>query len=67
MKTKEITVLTDKELRDKISEEKLTLTKITLSHGISPMENPMKIRYTRKLVARLKTEDRKRSLSKSAK
>ena len=67
MKTKEITALTDKELRDKVSEERLNLTKMTLSHGISPMENPMKIRTTRKLIARLKTEDRKRSLNKSAK
>ncbi len=66
MKTKDITALTDKELKEKISEEKLTLTKIKLGHGISPMENPMRIRTTRKLVAKLLTESRKRSLSKSA-
>ncbi len=61
MKTKEITGLSDKEILEKLAQETLTLTKMKLSHGISPMENPMQIRTTRKLVARLKTEQRKRT------
>jgi large subunit ribosomal protein L29 len=67
MKTKEITGLSDKEVKVKLSDEKLNLTKMTLGHAISPMENPLKIRSTRKLIARLHTEIRKRALSQSAK
>jgi large subunit ribosomal protein L29 len=63
MKTKDITGLSDKELGERISEEKLSLTKMSLGHSISPMENPMKIKNTRKLIAKLNTEKRKRALT----
>ncbi len=56
--------LTNEELKDKIKEEGASLTKIKFSHAISPIENPMRIRDVRKVVARLKTELRKRELSK---
>lgn len=63
MKTKDITGLSDKELVERISEEKLNLTKMSLGHSVSPMENPMKIKNTRKLIAKLYTEKRKRVLT----
>lgn len=66
MKTKEITALTEKEIKERLSEEKTNLTKMKLGHAISPMENPMRIRHARKLIAKLHTEIRKRTLSQSA-
>jgi large subunit ribosomal protein L29 len=56
MKKSEIKSLKVEELRDRISSEKENLQKLTFAHAITPIENPMKIRESRKLVARLKTE-----------
>ena len=65
MKTKEIKDLTDKQIRETIAEEKMNLTKMTLSHAVSPLENPMRMEQTKRLIARLKTEQRKRQLTTS--
>jgi len=56
MKNTEIKVLTPEELKEKIGSEQENLRKIRFAHQISSIENPMKIREARKLVARLKTE-----------
>ncbi|MBX9853616.1 MAG: 50S ribosomal protein L29 [Cytophagaceae bacterium] len=56
MKTKEIKALSVDDLKEKIAGEQETLKKVKFAHSISPIENPMKIRHTRKLVAKLKTE-----------
>lgn len=56
MKKEEIKAMNDQELTDKLAEETAALTKLKINHAVSPIENPMKIRYTRKTVARLKTE-----------
>lgn len=56
MKTSEIKSLKVEELRERVSSEKENLQKLTFAHAITPIENPMKIRESRKLVARLKTE-----------
>jgi large subunit ribosomal protein L29 len=48
-------------LKEKIQEEKANLTKLSIGHQISPVENPMTIRTARKLVARLSTELTKKS------
>ena len=63
MKTTEIRELTTKELQERVDAEKDTLVKYQLNHVVSPMDNPMKIRHTRKDVARLMTELRQRSLN----
>jgi len=62
MKREKINVaeLTLDELNAKIASESAVVTKMKLNHAISPMENPMVIRETRKSVARLKTELTKR-------
>lgn len=44
------------ELKEKIGSEQETLRKLKFAHQISAIENPMKIRETRKVIARLKTE-----------
>lgn len=56
MKNSEIKELTDKEILEKIETEKGALSKLKLSHTISPLDNPNQIREARKTVARLKTE-----------
>ncbi|MCS6973814.1 MAG: 50S ribosomal protein L29 [Cyclobacteriaceae bacterium] len=64
MKNSEIRTLTVEELREKIVSEKETLRKLKFAHRISAIENPMRIRETRKLIARLNTELRKKELEK---
>ena len=61
MKQKDIEALSLQELKEKIQEEKASLTKMNIGHQISPVENPMTIRTSRKLVARLSTELTKKS------
>ena len=61
MKQKDIQALSAKELKEKIQEEKANLSKMSIGHQISPVENPMTIRTVRKLVARLSTELTKKS------
>ena len=64
MKTSEIKDLTTDEIREKIETEKAALTNMKMNHAVSPLENPMLIRTTRRNIARLMTELRKRELNK---
>jgi large subunit ribosomal protein L29 len=43
------------ELKEKIGAEKEALRKLQFAHQISSIENPMKLRATRKLIAKLNT------------
>ena len=61
MKNKDIVALSTAELQEKIKVEKSVLTKLKLNHKVAPIENPIKIRDTRKAVARLATEITKRN------
>lgn len=56
MKNAEIKGLTIAELTEKIGSEMETMRKMKFAHQVSAIENPMKIRETRQLIARLKTE-----------
>lgn len=56
MKSTEIKELSVNELREKIGSEKDTLRKLKFAHQVSAIENPMKIKETKKLIARLNTE-----------
>jgi len=56
MKTKEIRELSIKEMEERIDAEKNTLIRLHLNHAISPLDNPMKIRHTRRNIAKLETE-----------
>ncbi len=67
MKTSEIREFSTSELKERIDTEKGNLVKLKLNHTISPLENPLKITYLRKDIARLKTELRKRELSETSK
>jgi large subunit ribosomal protein L29 len=56
MKQSEIAGLSDTELKDRLTEEKSQLTKLQLNHSVSPIENPLKIRNSRRTIARILTE-----------
>jgi large subunit ribosomal protein L29 len=56
MKNAEIKGLTVVELQEKIGSETENLRKMKFAHQVSAIENPMKIKETRRLIARLKTE-----------
>ena len=64
MKNSEIKELTTAEIIEKISLTQEEYIRMCLNHSVNPLENPMKIRYTRKDIARLNTELRKRQLEK---
>jgi large subunit ribosomal protein L29 len=55
MKTSEIKELTAKEIVERIETERAQLHQLELNHVVSPLENPMKIRHTRRNLARLLT------------
>ena len=61
MENKDIVALSIEELKAKIAQEKSNLGKIKLGHAISPIESPIKIRDSRKTIARLATELTKRN------
>lgn len=58
--------LTTEEVRDRIAEERGIYTKLKMSHMVSPIENPLKIRASRRLIARLETEYKKRIMASSS-
>ncbi len=56
MKNSEIKALTVEQLQQTLAEEQNRLLKLKFAHAVSPIENPMRIRNTRRLIARLMTE-----------
>ena len=56
MKYSEILELTDKELQERLDNEKDFLARLRLNHAISPLDNPNKLVESKRNVARLMTE-----------
>ena len=46
----------ENELKDLLIAERDKLKKMKMSHAVSPLENPMQIKYARKTIARIMTE-----------
>lgn len=67
MKRFDIKELTTKELEEKIVDEKNLLIRQNLNHAVSPLDNPHKIRKTKKEIARLLTELQMRKLNNNPK
>lgn len=61
MKSVDINLLSDEDLRERLKAERDMLGRLKFAHAISPIENPMKIRASRKVVAKLNTEVQKRN------
>jgi large subunit ribosomal protein L29 len=60
MKSSELVELTVKELSERLDNERDYLLRLRLSHAISPLDNPMKIKETRHNIAKIITELNKR-------
>jgi len=65
MKQAEVKEMSIAELNEKLENLESTLTSLTLQHSVSQLENPLKIRQTRRAIARLQTEVRKREMEGS--
>jgi large subunit ribosomal protein L29 len=60
MKAQVLSDMPGNELQDLLAIEKEKLIKMKMSHAVSPMENPLQIKFTRKVIARMMTELSKR-------
>ena len=55
MKKTEIIKLSNQDLRDKLVEYQKKLLELKMSHAISPIENPLQIKNTRRIIAKIRT------------
>ncbi|WP_026997839.1 50S ribosomal protein L29 [Flectobacillus major] len=55
MKNAEIQKLSLEELKNTLASEKDALARLKFAHAISPIENPLRLREARKVIARLET------------
>ncbi|MAM04646.1 MAG: 50S ribosomal protein L29 [Flavobacteriales bacterium] len=62
MKSQVLIDMPDNEINDLLVSEKDKLVKMKMSHAVSPLENPMQIKYLRKSIARIMTEISRRNL-----
>ena len=65
-KKQELKDLTALELKDKLQTEQESLGKLRFNHAVSPVESPAQLRSTRKGVARILTEMRRREIANTA-
>jgi large subunit ribosomal protein L29 len=56
MKYAEIKGLTTEELLERLKEERTMYNKMKFNHAVSPIENPMKLKASRRVIARYLTE-----------
>jgi large subunit ribosomal protein L29 len=56
MTSKEIKDLSQDQLKEQVAQERERLLRLKFAHAISPVENPLRIRASRKEIARLLTE-----------
>jgi len=62
MKQSEIKELSIDELKERLAEFKKQHADLKMAHAVTPLENPLQIRKTRRTVARIATELTKREL-----
>ena len=60
MKAQVLADMPENELQDLLVTEREKLIKMKMSHAVSPMENPLQIKFARKTIARIMTELSKR-------
>jgi len=60
MKKQVLTDMPDNELKELLANEREKLIKLKMSHAVSPLENPLQIKFARKTIARVMTEISKR-------
>jgi len=62
MKQEVVKEMSTADLQDRLVEERKHLTKLKLNHAVSPLENPQVIVESKKTIARMLTELRRREL-----
>ena len=62
MKSNVLIEMPDNEIKDLLLEERERLAKMKMSHAVSPLENPHQIRFTKRTIARILTELRRREI-----
>ena len=60
MKIQVLTDMPDNELHELLAIERDRLMKMNMSHAVSPLENPLQIKFARRTIARVMTEISKR-------
>ncbi|MDG2314400.1 MAG: 50S ribosomal protein L29 [Flavobacteriaceae bacterium] len=65
MKQSEVKELSVEELSEKLGSLQKSLSDLKMTHAISPLENPIQLRFIKKTIARIKTELTNRSLQES--
>ena len=65
MKQEVIKEMGTAELIERLEEEKKHLVRMKLNHAVSPLENPHQISANRRVIARIKTELKKRQLEEN--
>ena len=63
MKSNVLIEMPDNEIRDLILEERDRLAKMKISHAVSPLEYPHQILFTKRTIARIMTEIRRREIA----
>lgn len=64
MKAEEIRELPDNELEEKLNEAKMELFNLRFQHATGQVDNPKKIKYVRRDIARIQTIKKERELQK---
>ena len=63
MKKAEVKELGSKELQERLDAAVAALDQMVINHSISPLDSPAKITHERRMIARMKTELRKREFN----
>jgi len=56
MNQSEVLKLSNEELKEQLVEQKMKYNELKMAHAVSPLENPIQIRFLRKSIARIATE-----------
>jgi large subunit ribosomal protein L29 len=62
MKQAEIREASTAKLQEKLADSKKAYTEMKMAHAISPLENPIQLRFQRRAIARIQTELIKREV-----
>lgn len=65
MKASIVKELTTEEVVDRIKEERESWKRMKLNHAVSPLENPLQLKTSRRFIARLETELKSRQLKET--
>ena len=56
MNQSEVLKLSNDQLKEQLVEQKMKYNELKMAHAVSPLENPIQIRFIRRSIARIVTE-----------